>query len=266
MKNRYLTLTALLLAAGLMTSCGYTADKAYTSDETYKGCTESPSDASDDASDDKEATDCISVEEHGWHTDSDFFAVKKPVIYLYPEKTTDVKVHISNQDGLTTLYPTPDRQSKSSADWTVTASPDGTLHTKDNIYNYLYWEGTRDNAFDFSKGFCVRDADTAAFLDKALAKLGLTRREANEFIVYWLPEMQQNRYNIISFQTTSYTNESKLKITPKPDTVIRVFMAWKPSDTHISIPKQKLTTPSRHGFTAVEWGGSEVAAESYDDY
>lgn len=78
-----------------------------------------------------------------------------------------------------------------------------------------------------SKGFCVKGKDTAAFLEGALEQLGLTRREANEFIVYWLPHMEQNPYNIISFQTDAYTNAAELKVSPEPDTLIRVFMAWK---------------------------------------
>ena len=62
-----------------------------------------------------------------------------------------------------------------------------------------------------SNGFCVKGKDTAVFLEGALEQLGLTRREANEFIVYWLPQMEQNPYNIISFQTDAYTNAAELK-------------------------------------------------------
>ena len=45
---------------------------------------------------------------------------------------------------------------------------------------------------DFSRGFVVRGSDTAAFLREKLAYMGLTPREYNEFIVYWLPRMQNN--------------------------------------------------------------------------
>ena len=60
--------------------------------------------------------------------------------------------------------------------------------------------------------------------------LGLNRREANEFIVYWLPHMEGNAYNLIAFQTSSYTDHARLTADPAPDTVLRVFMAWKPLD------------------------------------
>ncbi len=49
-----------------------------------------------------------------------------------------------------------------------------------------------------------------------------------------------------------------LEITPKPDTIMRVLMEYKPLNEKISIKKQKLSTPKRRGFTVVEWGGSEI--------
>ena len=96
------------------------------------------------------------------------------------------------------------------------------------------------------------------FLETATQKLGLTRKEANEFIVYWLPLMQDNEYNIISFQTDIYTDSAKLQISPNPDTLIRVFMVWQGVDEFVNLPEQTLSAPERHGFTAVEWGGAEV--------
>lgn len=192
----------------------------------------------------------------GFH---DEYVSDKPVIYTYPEKPSDMKVSIDNKDGLTCVYPEPDKRSKTKAVWDIKASPDGTITDKNGqIYNYLYWEGMNDGCFDMSHGFCVRGADTAEFLDKTLDKIGLTRKEANEFIVYWLPKMEKNRYNVISFQTDAYTKNANLKVTPKPDTMIRVFMTWYGTDSRISIPEQKIVTPERKGFTVVEWGGSEV--------
>ena len=41
------------------------------------------------------------------------------------------------------------------------------------------------------------------------AQLGLNREEANEFIIYWLPQMQDNAYNLISFQQDVYTDSAK---------------------------------------------------------
>ena len=49
-----------------------------------------------------------------------------------------------------------------------------------------------------------------------------------------------------------------LEISPKPDTIIRVLMKYKPLNKKINIKEQKLDTPTRAGFTVVEWGGTIV--------
>ena len=178
---------------------------------------------------------------------------EKPVIYLYPEAETDVTVRLDYAGDLTCTYPAYDGA------WRVAAAPDGTLtDERGQTYRYLYWEGVDNVQYDFSEGFCVPGEETAAFLEDALAQLGLTRAEANEFIIYWLPQMEQNAYNLISFQQETYTDAAKLTITPQPDTLLRVFMAWKPLTKAVEIAPQPLTAPERTGFTAVEWGGAKV--------
>jgi hypothetical protein len=181
----------------------------------------------------------------------------KPIIYLYPETPTLCSVNLHLNGALTCTYPNYNENG-----WKdFTAYPDGTLIFPDGKEYYcLYWEGTRDVDYDFSKGFCVKGEDTAAFLEEALAALGLNRREANEFIVYWLPLMQNNEYNVISFQGDAYTDSARLEIAPNPDALIRVFMAWYESNELVEIPEQELTAPERVGFTVVEWGGAHIGA------
>ena len=177
----------------------------------------------------------------------------KPVIYLYPETTTNVTVALDVKGSLTCVYPAYDNG------WHVTAQPDGTLtDAAGREYYCLYWEAESEASFDFSQGFCVPGSDTAAFLEDALAQLGLTEREANEFIIYWLPQMERSAYNLISFQTDTYTDIAKLTVSPTPDTVIRVFMAWQELDAPVDVPPQQLTAPARSGFTVVEWGGTQA--------
>ena len=178
---------------------------------------------------------------------------EKPVIYLYPEAETDVTVRLDYAGDLTCTYPAYD------GTWRVAAAPDGTLTDEDGqTYRYLYWEGTSGTDYDFSTGFCVSGEDTAAFLENALTQLGLNREEANEFIIYWLPQMQDNAYNLISFQQDVYTDSAKLTVDPAPDTLLRVFMAWQPSEKFVDLPAQGLSAPERTGFTVVEWGGCAV--------
>ncbi|MBQ4165979.1 MAG: hypothetical protein IJD85_06615 [Oscillospiraceae bacterium] len=71
--------------------------------------------------------------------------------------------------------------------------------------------------------------------------------------------MKNNAYNIITFRGEDYTDNAVLDISPKPETVIRVFMTVKPSDKYVDIASQKLeNAPERSGFTVVEWGGTVI--------
>ena len=181
--------------------------------------------------------------------------IEKPVIYLYPEKTTEVSVDLSIDGEFVSVYPEFNAENSG---WTVTAEPDGRLFVGGREYYCLFWEGETGAEFDFSKGFCVAGEDTAEFLRASLEKLGLTPREANEFIIYWLPRMEHNAYNLISFQTDAYTDAAELCVSPEPDSLIRVFMAFRALETPVEIEPQELGSPERSGFTVVEWGGGEV--------
>ena len=183
-----------------------------------------------------------------------------PVIYLYNVSPELVNVRLDIKGGLTCTYPKYDP----SEGWNIKASPDGTLtDLNGRDYEYLFWEADLEFAPDLSHGFCVKGEDSALFLEKSLKQLGLTDTEANAFIMYWLPQMEANEYNVISFQTDAYEDSASLQITPEPDTVIRVNMLWYPSDVFVDIEPQELSgiAPSaREGFTVVEWGG-EILGE-----
>ena len=183
---------------------------------------------------------------------------EKPIIYLYPTKETEVKVELGKTENLLYTYP------KYKDSWEVTAKSNGDLLDKEtgrNLYA-LYWEGKNTKQYNekgLKEGFCVKGEDTIKFLEEKLEILGLTQREANEFIIYWLPQMESNKYNYIRFQTKEEIDENMpLTIKPNPDTIIRVMMEFKSLDEPIEVKKQKLETPERTGFVAVEWGGTEI--------
>lgn len=187
--------------------------------------------------------------------DEGYFATdEKPVIYLYPEEATKVTVTLDYSGALTCTYPAYDNG------WTVLARPDGTLTNlaDGKEYSYLYWEGVSDAQYDRSRGFVVKGEDTAEFLQETLAGMGLTPKEYNEFIVYWLPKMQDNPYNLITFQSECYTDRAVLNISPQPDSVLRVFMAWQALEEPVEVEPQEFTSFQREGFTVVEWGGTEL--------
>ena len=183
-----------------------------------------------------------------------------PIIYLYDEQEREATVKLDLNGDLTCTYPKYNEETG----WVVKTSSDGVLTDKSGRqYEYLYWEADIDMVPDLSKGFCVRGEDSAAFLEEALSDLGLTDTEANAFIMYWLPQLEENPYNVISFQTETYENVAKLNVDPLPDTVVRVNMLFYGSDEYVEIEEQDLTSmnPSvseREGFVLVEWGGGKL--------
>ncbi|MFM1999336.1 MAG: hypothetical protein RL204_1283 [Bacteroidota bacterium] len=180
----------------------------------------------------------------------------KPLIYLYPETKSEISVKLSYRGKLAHTYP-----SYPEAGWKVTAEPDGTLWDEKGMEYYgLFWEGETGTKLNANDGFIVAGKETAAFLEEKLAYLGLNRREANEFIMFWLPRMENNPYNLIHFSSTEYEKSAELIITPKPETTIRVMMLTQPLSEKIQFPLQDLTSlkKTRKGFTVVEWGGSVV--------
>ena len=178
----------------------------------------------------------------------------KPVIYLYPEHETDVEVKLELDGRLDFTYPAY------GSGWRVTASPDGRLidSADGREYSYLFWEGVSSAAFDMTSGFIVARGDLVEFFQEKLAFLGLVPKEYNDFITYWVPKMQSAPYSLIAFQDEAYTDVAKLEVSPTPDSVLRVFMAFELLGEPIDIAEQALEPFERTGFSVIEWGGAEV--------
>ena len=176
----------------------------------------------------------------------------KPIIYLYPEEETEVSVELEYDGKLDFTYP------KYENGWKVKASPDGTLiDSTGRSYYSLFWEGPANNPLAAESGFVI-DTDTVIpFLENKLEMLGLSEKEANEFIIFWYPKLQESKYQLIHFAQEEYTDIAKLKITPEPESLIRVMMIYKPLNSPEFYPMQELPEkPERKGFTVVEWGGA----------
>ena len=180
----------------------------------------------------------------------------KPIIYLYPEIERDISIKLGFKDNITVSYP------KYNDGWKVKAKPDGTLieyGTNRELYA-LYYENL--NAIDFNikkDGFVVSKEDVVPFLEEKLEILGLNSKEIQEFIIYWLPILEKNKYNYIRFATNEEIEQNMpLNIEPSPDTIIRVLMTFKGLDEQIDVSEQELVTPIRNGYTVVEWGATII--------
>ena len=195
------------------------------------------------------------IVKYGSTQDPSSLTEEKPIIYIYPKEETKVSIKMLNSSYLITSYP------RYNNGWNVIAQPNGMLKEVETNRNYygLYYEGKNHNVTMKNDGFIVKGEDTIEFLEEKLEILGLNEREINEFIIYWLPRLENNKYNYIRFETPEEIESyMPLEITPRPDTIIRVVMDYKPLNKKIEVEEQKLTFQRRDGYSVIEWGGSEI--------
>lgn len=172
----------------------------------------------------------------------------KPVIYLYPEKTTNISVKVAAN------ITKSDPEYKNG--WQVTAKPSGKLTVAGKIYDYLFWEGQGQEYPIIDSGKVVETKYIEQTLRNDLAQLGLNQQESTDFMEFWLPKMPITSYVRLTWLGTAQMNKlAPLFVEPKPDTMIRIFLDFEGLDKPINISPQKLSAPERKGFTLIEWGG-----------
>ncbi|MDD5528316.1 MAG: hypothetical protein PHO56_05120 [Patescibacteria group bacterium] len=178
----------------------------------------------------------------------------KPVIYLYPPKTTDVSVQVSPNGGFSSTSPAYGNG------WRVLSDPQSNLfnYADGKNYPYLFWEGKALYYQRPAQGFVVARSELDGFLSGILAKLGLLSKEITDFKDFWEPKMKAKPYYFVTFlPQAEFDKLAPLAISPHPDTVIRVFMDYQGLDQPISVVAPRIITPQRKGFTVVEWGGAK---------
>lgn len=188
------------------------------------------------------------------HNLDDDMVVKKPVLYLYPEEDTNVKITFDDKSKLLSTYP------KYKKEWNVLAKKDGTLIDENGREYYaLYWDENINHKEKFKTGFYVKSKNSIKFLEEKLFEMGFTDKEANEFIMYWLPIMEQGGDNLVHFHfTEDRQKQNKINIEPKVDSLFRVSIEIKKVKKKVSIKEQKIERFERVGFSALEWGGSII--------
>jgi len=183
--------------------------------------------------------------------------MKKPVIYIYPTEEIEATVSVHPEGEFTAVYPS--FTDKKNNEWKVHASPSGKLLIDDREYTSLFWEADHKTFVPtFETGFIVTKENAVAFLEEKLRILGLTDLEANEFITFWVPVLNKNGKSVVSFQFDNYEKAAPLAISPKPDTIIRVFLGIRKAEDNEQIKEQVLPTYKRQGYTVVEWGGCDI--------
>lgn len=180
----------------------------------------------------------------------------KPVIYTYASEPKNTTIQVVPNGAFTFTYP-----SVQNNQWTGTAHPDGSFTTNGKNYPYLFWEGDGKNALSasYDNGFIVESGEAIAFLEEKLALMGMNDKEMTDFITFWGPKMAQSGRGFAHFLfNDEYDNVARMKVTPTPDNLFRVYLIWTPLETTVDLKviPQKIPDIQRDGFYLIEWGGS----------
>ncbi|HZD59296.1 MAG TPA: hypothetical protein VE439_02425 [Anaerolineae bacterium] len=174
--------------------------------------------------------------------------VKKPNIYLYPEKEEAIKVSIQTSGRITQAIP------EYRNGWEITAAPGGKIG---GTLDFLYYEAMIDYPFTLNKGWITDKLHFNSDMNLILREVGLNNRERRDFLDYWSRELtwEKNRYAIYYLSEDEIGRAVKLSFSKKPDSILRVYFYFMPVDGEVKIEKPIIPPFVRNGFTVVEWGG-----------
>lgn len=200
---------------------------------------------------------CTEVQVENWGA-GNVITVKKPVIYVYPDKKTNVRVTVDPRGEFSAQYP-----ATKDGTWEMIATPDGTLFDPktEKRYSYLFWEALNPGhlAIDRTKAHLVRGDEVETFLERAAMKFGLNDKERTDFVSFWVPALVRNPLSLVQFldakQCDSYAT---LTVEPMPDAELRLFMLFQRVDQPVKVGAPELPELRRGKFTVVEWGGANL--------
>ena len=186
--------------------------------------------------------------EEGYCDGPDYDA--KPNIYLYPVVETQVQVSINFPKGGHVTVSDPEYKTG----WDVTVTPDGII---DDSHTFLFYEAVQPDLWQKDIGWVIAKEDLEEFFFITLESYGFVGDEVADFIEWWVPRLTDFSFYIIRPQLQKDIEIiNKLKINPKPDSLLRFRFHITGTDN----PLLNLTRPElpqkfeRKDFTVTEWG------------
>lgn len=180
----------------------------------------------------------------------------EPLVYVYSEKPTDIKISLCDDLKLIAAEP------NYSGAWDLQTIPPNRVRVRGEkrSFRYLFWEGTADSHFpEMDSGWVIEREKIEDFFEDTLSKLGLNDRERIDFKEYWVELLEREGfpfYKIEFFPQKIVDKICPLQIEPKPDTYLRVHMRATGISEKVKISEPVLpNVSSRKGLTVIEWGG-----------
>jgi len=171
-----------------------------------------------------------------------------PYIYLYPEEAGEVDVTLTPTEGGFLMESDPPYDDG----WTVWAEPSGLI---DGEYEYLYYSARVWLEFQTVTGDAVPAEEIFAWFGLELPAMGLTQKEADDFVEYWSEHLPYAPCYLVYPQYNSYVDaQVAIDVDPEPDSVLRLWLVIYGAESCEPIQPAAHYEFSRDGFTVVEWG------------
>jgi len=173
----------------------------------------------------------------------------KPNIYIYPEQTMELDVHLLFPRGGQVTTSIPEYEDG----WHVTVEPSGLI---DGRYEHLFYESVQPDYSQHTFGWVVAAEQLEDFFRTNLAQTGFIQKEADDFVEYWVPRLTGHAYYAIYPQyNAEFDKMIQLGFSTAPDNLIRVIYSIRGLDTD-GLTLREPVTPAftREGFTVAEWG------------
>ncbi len=193
-----------------------------------------------------------------------YITTGSPWIHVYPEKTQDMTVSINPIGGI--AYVQPAFTGSSDLSWSFTADRSGRLAFQNSITkNALHWEyykyplvqAYKPTMKTSSPGFSIPSEEIKPFVSELARRIGLNNEERDNL----LSELNRQSSSIdkpyvkISFVSEEFLNTYlPLTVTPKPDSISRIYLEIIPTQSRDSIPSPRLPHIDRSGSVVVETG------------
>lgn len=178
-----------------------------------------------------------------------FVIADKPNIYLYPLKACSLSVHLQFPSGGSVIQSIPSYGNG----WNVLVDTTGKIDQK---YDYLFYEGSTPDAYQYTTGWVVSKDTLASFFSNTLLQAGFSEREKNDFIEYWAPRLTDSSYDIVYPQFTADIEKViRLNVSQTPDNMLRLFYVVHGTNGSSATLSQPIIPEfHRTGFVAAEWG------------
>lgn len=180
---------------------------------------------------------------------TEFTLMKKPNIYIYPQKAINLCLNISFPLGGKVTESIPSYNQG----WCVNVDSTGKI---DNKYDFLFYESIQPNTFQYKQGWCIAQPNLKQFFIKNMNLYNFSANEIDDFLEYWIPKLIEKKYYKIYPQTnTNIDNLVKLNFSIQPDNVNRLFYGFVATNNYSKIEEPIISKYKRTGFYVMEWGG-----------